>query len=206
MGGMVMAPKSDIFLWMDRYYRTVRYIERQYTYYEKHLQWIRRQRTFETIAKIVLPVLASGLVEKFFASSSALVLPFFTLSVQVVIAFVSSQSIDKAEALIELFLSSAGELRQRASCQFLKDLSRRDSLTAEYIAQTIAELRTEFNNLDLKILGSAGIVYKDKLVAEAQEEADCYLEGLLTEEVSDFEKFGEESDTIGENTNIRPST
>lgn len=201
-----MAPKSDIFLWMDRYYRTVRYIERQYTYYEKHLQWIRRQRTFETIAKIVLPVLASGLVEKFFASSSALVLPFFTLSVQVVIAFVSSQSIDKAEALIELFLSSAGELRQKASGQFLIDLSRRDSLTAEYIAQTIADLRTEFNNLDLQILGGAGIVYKDKIVAKAHEEADCYLTGLLTEEVSDFEKYGEESDASGENTNIRPST
>ena len=201
-----MAPKSDIFLWMDRYYRTVRYIEKQYTYYEKHLQMLRHRRTLETILQIVLPVLASGLVEKFFASSSALVLPFFTLSVQVIIAFISSQSIDKAEALIELFLSRAGELRQRASCQYLKDLSRRDSLTAEYIAQAIVDLRTEFNNLDLQILGGAGIVYKNKLVAEAQEEADCYLAGLLTEEVSDFEKYGEESDANGEKNDIRPGT
>ncbi len=187
-----MAPKSDISIWMDRYYRTVFYIEKQYTYYEKHLQSLRKQRTVETILKVILPVLASGVVETYLDLNMPLILPFFTLVIQVIIAFVSTQGIDKNEALIELFLSNAGALRQKASCQFLIDLSRRDMLTATYIAESIAYFRKEFTDLDLQILGSTSIIYKSKLVDAATEEASYYLQELLTEEVSDFEKFGEE--------------
>lgn len=197
-----MAPKSDLSIWIDRYYRTVFYIEKQYTYFEKHLQSLRKQRTVEAIFKVILPVLASGAVVKYFNLNAPLLLPFFTLIVQIIIAFVSSQSIDKNEVLIELFLSKAGELRQKAANQFLIDLSRRDTLTVPYIANSIVQLRQEFNDLDLQILSSANIIYKSTLVDEAIEEASCYLQGLLTEEVSDFEKYGEESDTERISSNL----